>query len=47
MVVMVAEGQMTSDYLNDNPRSRPLEHFAPATGVSCSTHWSKMLPVLE
>ena len=44
---MVAEGQMTSDYLNDNPRSRPLEHFAPTTGVSRSNHWSKMLPLLE
>ena len=47
MVVMVAEGQMTSDYLNDNPRSRPLEHFAPATGVSRSNHWSKLLHPLE
>jgi hypothetical protein len=47
MVVMVTEGQMTPDYQNDNPRSRPLEHFAPAIGVSRSNGWSKLLQGLE
>ena len=44
---MVAEGQMTPDYLNDNPRSRPLEHFAPTTGVEWSRFSSGILQPFE
>ena len=47
MVVMLTEGQMTSDYLNDNPRSRLLEQVAPAIGASRSRYWSKLLQLRE